>query len=465
MVLTICGLSVSCKTFPVSTAASSSASDASTAPSTMFSMSACTSSAVSHITGDDCILTVRRKQILFRITTVLPLNKPGGREVDLVVKRYLKLREAPRSSTHTPTNGAPAGFFSGSSSGAGVPELSLLHAELEAQRGDIDRIDSAGFKVISGLDDAVNRVEGDLGKMRDSLAGLREELRGNHDDMASLKSEIKEVKKQSQDRTIVKSLEEQLHSANDAMQTIRQGLHDLAAKFEGEFESVNVGLRQRAKEIEELKSLLKDRVPAREHAKDMASVRGELAKLRKQLDDKNVKQPDPFPSRELDILTSNIAKIGNRASLVESLQMEFEIFKGRVERMEAASQASQARQAPLSLPTAETRSAYDRYDDHNYHQPELRSSHRKRPSGLDTSPLPDSNSKRAATSSDLADAITATRWSENTPSSPAAETTTRSVATRQAKAGKLDTRAPRPGRRSLVDVSVGDKAHQAKRKG
>lgn len=407
---------------------------------------------------------MHRKQILFRITTVLPLSKPGGREVDLVVKRYLKLREASRSSTHTPMNDASAGFYNGSPSG--VPELSLLHAELEAQRGDIDRIDSAGFKVISGLDDAVNRVEGDLGRMHDSLSELRQELRGNHDDMASLKTEIKEVKRQSQDRTVVKRLEEQLNSANDAVQSIRLELQDLATKFENELGNVNVGLRQHAKDIDELKSLVRDRVSARDHAKDITAVRGELAQLRKQLGDNTAKQPGPFPSRELDILTSNIAKIGNRASLVESLQMEFEIFKGRVDRMEAASQASRARQAPVSAPTAETGSAYDRYDDHDYYQPELRSSRRKRPSSeLGASPLPDSSSKRVAPSSDIADAIIATQWSDTTPSSPATEAMTRLDGTRQAMGVKLDRRATRPARRSLIGINIGDKAQQAKRKG
>lgn len=406
--------------------------------------------------------TVHRKQILFRITTVLPLNHPGGREVDLVVKRYLKLREASRSSTRKPMHDDSSGFQEENS----FAELSLLHAELEAQRGDIERIDSAGFKVISGLNDAVNRVEGDLGKMRDTLSELRQEQRGNDDDMASLKTEIKEVKKQSQDRTTVNRLEEQLNSANDAVQAVRQELHDLAAKIENELDNVKAGLRQHTKDMDDIKSLVRDRVSARDHAKDMAAVRSEVAQLRKQIDESRAKPPGPFPSRELDILTSNIAKIGNRASLVESLQMEFEIFKGRVERMETANQASQARQAPVSVSTAETRSAYDRYDDHDFHQQELRSSRRKRPSsGLDTSPLPDSSSKRTAPSSDLADTIVATQWSENTRSSPVTETRTRPDATRLTKGGKVDKRAQRPARRPLIGTSVPEKTHQTRRKG
>ncbi|OIW35589.1 hypothetical protein CONLIGDRAFT_63525 [Coniochaeta ligniaria NRRL 30616] len=413
----------------------------------------CSSTPVNHVLDEN--------QILFRITTVQPLSQADGREVDLVVKRYLKLRETSRASTEKPMNGASAGLYDESSPGAGTAELSLLHAELEAQRSDIERIDSAGFKVISGLDDAVNRVEGDLGKMRDTLSELRRELRGNHDDMSSLKTEIKDVKKQSQDRTVVKRLEAQLNSANDTVETLRHELNDLASKFANELDSVKASLRQNTKEVEDIKSVVRDRVSTRDHAKDMASVRGELAQLRKQMDDSRAKPPGPFPSRELDILTSNIAKIGNRASLVESLQMEFEIFKGRLERMEAA---SQARQAPV--PSAETTSAYDRYDDHDYHANEPRSSRRKRPSsGLDTSPLPDSSSKRAATSSDAADTITATQWSQNTPSSPVTEARTRADPTRLTKSGKVDKRAARPARRSLVGISTDGKPPHTKRRG
>ena len=398
--------------------------------------------------------------MLFRATTVLALSKHDNRAVDLVVKRHLKLREGPRSSRDNSVNEASNDFPGGGSSA----ELSLLQAELEAQRSNIERIDSAGFKVISGLDDAVNRVENDLGKIRDTLSGLRQEVRGSHEDMASLKTEIKEVKKHAQDRTVVKRLEEQLNSANNSVRAIRQELQELASKFENELDEVKAGLRQHSKDIDDIKSSLRDRVSSRDHAKDMAAMRGELAQVRKQLEEGRSKPPGSFSSRELDILTSNIAKIGNRASVVESLQMEFEIFKGRVQRMEAAAQSNQSHQPPVSA--AEPTSAYDRYDDHDYHAQELRSSRRKRPSsGIDTSPLPDTSSKRAATSSDLADTIVATQWRDTPTSSPVAETRTRTDNTRLTKSGKIDKKPQRPVRRSLIGTNVNDKAHQSKRRG
>ena len=400
--------------------------------------------------------------------TTIDSEIPGqnGSVADLRVKRYLKLRDTSRASTEFPLNNASTGFLDETSSGAGASELSMVRAELDAQRTDIERIDSAGFKVISGLNEAVQRVEGDLGKMRDTLSVLRQELRDNHEDMSSLKTEIKAVKKQSQDRTVINRLEEQLKSADDAVGSVRQGLDNLAGQFQQEIDSVKAGVRQNTKDIDDIKSLTRDRVSGRDHAKDMATVRGELAQLRKQMDDSRSKPPEPFPSRELDILTSNLAKIGNRASQVESLQMEFEIFRGRVERMEAAGQAAAASQVRPPAASAEKVSAYDRYDDHDYREEAPRSSRRKRPSsGLDTASGP-SSSKRAATSSDLNETIIATQWSEDAPSSPvphASEPMPRMEAARLTKSGKVDKRSQRPARRSLI--SPDDKLHHSKRRG
>lgn len=373
----------------------------------------------------------------------------------------MKLREIARVST----DGVSDGFHAEASTAAGAAELSLLHAELEAQRGDIERIDSAGFKVISGLDDAVHRVEGDLVKMRDTLSVLRQELRGSHEDMASLKSEIKEVKKEAQDRTLVTRLQEQISSTTGTVDTMRQGINDLATRFEQELDSVKAGQRQNTKAIDDIKSLVKDRVSARDHAKDMAALRAELTQLRKQMDESRPQPPGPFPSRELDILTSNISKIGNRANQVESLQMEFEIFKGRLERMEAAAatQASQARQIPSA--SADTVSAYDRYNDHDYRQEELRTSRRKRPSSGPDASSPTESSKRLAPSSDPADTIMATQWSEHPQSSPLPEVRTRAEATRLTKSGKVDKRTQRSARRSLNGINLDDKLLHSKRRG
>lgn len=411
-----------------------------------------------------------RNQILLKRSTILPLSKDDNRKVELVVKRYLKLRQAPRSSSDHPPegtpdapgsydrDGAPRGYYA-SPSAAGVADISQLHAQIEAQRGDIDRIDSEGYKVVSALNDAVTRVEAGLGKMEATLAELRRDISGSHDDTASLKTEIKDVKKQSQvgvaeNRTIIDRLEDQLKSANKTVEVARHELGELTAKFDKELGIIKAGLRQNTKEITELKSSVKDRVSVRDYAKDMAAVRGELAQLRKQMEDNRARPAGPFPSRELDILTSNISKIGNRANQVESLQMEFEIFKGRVERIEAAAHASsQTHQA--SVPHTNNTSAYDRYDDHDLSPEETRSSRRKRPSPEpDTSPV--TRQKRTATSSDAGDA----------PSSPRPhliQTRAKKDVTGATKGAKVTKRTQRPQRKSLAGTNTEDKPHVKRR--
>jgi predicted nucleic acid-binding Zn-ribbon protein len=415
-----------------------------------------------------------RNQILLKRSTILPLSKDDNRKVELVVKRYLKLRQAPRSSSDHPPEetpeasssygraGASNGYYA-SPSEAGAADISQLHAEIEAQRGDIDRIDSEGYKVVTALNDAVTRVEAGLGKMEATLAELRRDISGSHDDTASLKTEIKDVKKQSQvgvaeNRKIIDRLEGQLKSANKTIEVLRHELSELTAKFDKEFAILKAGLRQNTKEITELKSSVKDRVSVREYAKDMAAVRGELAQLRKQMEDNRARPAGPFPSRELDILTSNISKIGNRANQVESLQMEFEIFKGRVERIEAAAQASsQTHQASVPHTHTNNTSAYDRYDDHDIPPEETRPSRRKRPSPVpDTSPV--TRQKRTAISSDAGDA----------PSSPRPhliETRGKKDVTgaKATKGAKVTKRTQRPQRKSLAGTNTEDKPHVKRR--
>jgi hypothetical protein len=98
-------------------------------------------------------------------------------------------------------------------------------------------------------------------------------------------------------------------------------------------------LQQNKQEIQHLRDLLGGKVSIRAHANEMIIIRGEIDQIKRHFEETRLKGPEPgrvpFPTRELDILTSSIAKIGNRASQIETMQMEFEILKGRVERIES----------------------------------------------------------------------------------------------------------------------------------
>lgn len=287
-------------------------------------------------------------------------------------------------------------------------ELSRLHAEIEAQRGDIDRLNSEGYKVVTALNGAVTRVEAGLGKVEATLADIHREIGGSQEDTASLKSEIKNVKKQSQAkaeeaRISVDRLEDQLKSANKAVQGLRQDLGELTAKFDMHLGSLEAGLGQNTKDIAELRSFAKDRLSAPDQ--DMAGIRREIAQLWKQTDDNNRARPaGPFPSREIDVLASNISKIGNRASQIEGLQMEFEILKGRVERIEAAAQAQPLSQAHRTIvPTAMGTSSFDRHEDYDTLSDETGPSRRKRTSLEQNTASPVSRQNWTIASPDVAE--------------------------------------------------------------
>lgn len=384
------------------------------------------------------------------------MSRKGNKKANFEVKRHLKLREpskkGPEANGDRPRSregpGAEAQYsYHHSSTAPELVDISLLQADLDAQRGDIDRIDKAGFKVVTSLDEAVTRVEGDLAKMRHTLSELQRDMRGNHDDMSSLKSEIKEVKQQTQDSTPINRLQEQLDAANKAIEEVRRDMRDANSQFRKGIADVKSGIRENKTGIEELRGLVRDHVSTRDHAKEMASIRGEMNQLRKQMGERRSEPADQFQSRELDILTSNIAKIGNRANQVESLQMEFEIFKGRVERMENARQQGR----PSLQNGAQEISPYDQYDDDDgtYYGGDTLSSRRKRPSsGLDTSPMPSPNStKRTAYPPRLAD-----RTDVSEIPGSAGSTTLFGSSPRLTKSGKVDKRAQRGSKKSAIGL-------------
>jgi len=149
-----------------------------------------------------------------------------------------------------------------------------------------------------------------------------------------------------QDTATLAGLEQTLASTNVVVEDVRQEVDALEDQLKEGLSGTKSELRQQKQLSEELRADLKGRIAVREHNKDITAMRTEIAHVKRQMDEMRSKAVErataaPFPAKELDILTSNIAKIGNRASQVETLQMEFEILKGRVERAEASRQTDQ----------------------------------------------------------------------------------------------------------------------------
>ena len=377
-------------------------------------------------TTDPCL----RNQILLRVASIELLSR-DGQGAKPVAKRVLDLKEPSRVSenkftkTTTPNNGFNASGF------PEVLDFLQLQADLEDQREDIARIDSNGTRIISSLDTRVVRIEDSVTKLKDSFGQARRDITGVQDDLTLLKEEVNTVKRANPGARAVSGLEEKLRFTDTALDQLRQDVGSIEQNLCKEVSAIQSELRQQKQEIETLKVDLKGRVPARDHAKDMAALRTEMLQMRRQMDElrnkpsERVVAPAHFPSKEIDILTSTIAKIGARASQVETLQMEFEILKGRVERAEASRLSPDDRLPP------EPRDPQLSYANG------LASQRKRTSSTLMKSQEPDSASKRPAFSSNHA----------STPAQlydgPSEENEQLSPALKLTKTGKIDKRSQR----------------------
>jgi hypothetical protein len=99
-------------------------------------------------------------------------------------------------------------------------------------------------------------------------------------------------------------------------------------------------LKALRKELDDAQIIAKEGVSmAKVCAKDAHSMILELGQVKEELvqvrSQKQSLGNSAFASEELDILTRNITKIGHRTSQVETLQMELQLLKGRVQRIES----------------------------------------------------------------------------------------------------------------------------------
>lgn len=241
-------------------------------------------------------------------------------------------------------------------------DLTGLQAYLESQRADISRIDSAGLQIVAAFDSAMDRVEREVKKLQDTMAALRRELEGNRDDVSSLKTNVDAVRKDSRaasDKARALSSEVQdLRKnvpSNDAVDELQQALtglrqspldraseaKDLRRELglaKGELRRMRDGQADLKKQVDDLKKASKETPPAKDYAREVSALRVEIRQLRQETAQKTPShtpvQNNSFSAKELDILTRNITKIGNRASQIETLQMEFQLFKSRLQRLE-----------------------------------------------------------------------------------------------------------------------------------
>ncbi|KAK3330873.1 hypothetical protein B0H66DRAFT_77801 [Apodospora peruviana] len=382
----------------------------------------CIETPVNHVLHDN--------QFLLR-HTYMQLTDDDDNDVEFVIQRVLDVREAPK--VHTGGHETPNRGF------AETVDLFQIQSDLQIQRENVNRIDSNGFMVVSSLDNRVSYIEDEASKLKGIVGNLRRDINDAQQGLISVKIEVNSVKQLAKDRAPLAELEKRLDSVASLLGEVRQEVSTMAGKFRQEMAEVRLELSQTQQNIETIKSHSKETVSSREYEKDMAALRAELAQLRRHMDNVRFKRTEPvdtpFPSRELDILTSSIAKIGNRASKVETLQMEFDILKGRVERVEAN------RRPPVVREPTDTTDTLDLPSYADAAQPLGR---KRDSSGIGVAPGPDPAPKRQAFTSysdhpaqpfDSSPDWLRPPGNEFTPSTP-----------KLTKTGKVDKRYQRAGR-------------------
>ncbi|KAL7807843.1 hypothetical protein V8C26DRAFT_423703 [Trichoderma gracile] len=303
--------------------------------------------------GDAGTLVEGCGQIIFRITSIV--LKPATdlrRKAEPKIQRILQLRGQPKPS---PLNGKapppPPQDGEAPPSRASF-DIIQIQADLEAQQDEIQRIGAAGFQVMSAFDSTVARFEKQMRQLSDSVANVRREGEGQQADIKSLKTQMSDAKWSSDGDAVVARLDQQLQTTDRVVTELRQ----IIKKSQTETNHLRIELSAAQKEITEAKRanarLKKDADEAKQvaqegvaaskmYASEVASLRREMAQLRSELAQQqdmrhsSVDEDPSISSHQLDILASNISKIGNRASQVESLQMEFDLFRTRIQRLEA----------------------------------------------------------------------------------------------------------------------------------
>ncbi|KAL2759102.1 hypothetical protein ACRALDRAFT_1080657 [Sodiomyces alcalophilus JCM 7366] len=314
----------------------------------------------------------------------IKLRAPRARkEAELNIQRSLKLRQpvvsepkqdtAATTSPDNPTPGDSARVSAMDSGGGGAHfheayasvsaaslELGRLQADLDTQRADIDRIDTAAYQVVSSFDNSVSRIDREMQKLNDTIRDLRRDLEANKDDLQPLKAGLSAVKENAADKSALAKLETQMEAANAAVSAMRKlttsakaATDHLQADLHGtnrEMRNLQTETSSLRQELNTARKSAKDALAAsKEQARQFSVLQSELRQMRETMAQDRARRLDPpkpdYPTNELEIITANVSKIGREAGQVSSLQMEFDLFKSRMRRLEGRVDACEAKRA------------------------------------------------------------------------------------------------------------------------
>ncbi|KAI0970299.1 hypothetical protein F4678DRAFT_436414 [Xylaria arbuscula] len=329
--------------------------------------SKCLRSTVNHVLHEDSLL-LRTSSILIKDSrTYVPIQP--------IIQRVLRLKNPPVRHSENNDHGSP--FFEDAETANENPRFSDILGQIDAQGEKLDQLDTAGYQLVASFNQSVQHIDETIRNLKNDMAEVRQDLLGNStktkklaDDILSTKTEIENIKRDLQPLDAQSHLERESRSIKNA---VAQANASLRAEFSDTWERCQKKLDLLGSELENMQKSLKEFQTLLEGAQitakaalsasdanneKIAALKAELEVLKQELvverSYKTLSNNPVLTSHEMDILTNNITKIGHRASHVETLQMEFELLKGRVQRMEAQTPSWQ-RDATAALRQQETR--------------------------------------------------------------------------------------------------------------
>ncbi|KAK8874074.1 hypothetical protein PGQ11_004588 [Apiospora arundinis] len=320
------------------------------------------------VIGLRCLTTptnhvLQENQLMLRLTSISICAAGSDRHVQPNIKRTLKLK-GPEQKRHThdgytwgfgdPYQGNPTAHTDTSASHS---SWSTLRSDLDAQGEQIRMLGITGRQIVSTFDEAVTRIDRDIQSMKTDFNTIQEGL-DNHGSaisrltagFSSLKNMVKENQKPVDGISDATALREQLSSAESSISAAREDFdnHLSSARekssreivsVRGELARVQQSLQDLRKQLEDYKKQSQGRIlTEKAYAEEVHLLQKEIAQLRDIIARGHARTHASYycalSREEVDILIGSITKFGNRAAQVETIHMESQLLKGRVQRLE-----------------------------------------------------------------------------------------------------------------------------------
>lgn len=233
-------------------------------------------------------------------------------------------------------------------------ELDGLQTEVSGTKDELDATKVWLRRVQETLDEARTEIRGD----RDVLANAQEEMADCKGEILLVREQMSRAQKSFHEtQKDVDCLRKEFHETQGETVAVQEEVYHLGedlAKTQGELEEVREELQNTREENRRMgQQLDKARSQAEEHlalsrasASAVSTLQEELqalkAELARERADTTAGDNISLLFHELDVLSRNVSKMGNRANQIETLQMDVELYRNRLQRLECVARPQSA---------------------------------------------------------------------------------------------------------------------------